>query len=214
MIEILDGAGRVLCGRVVQADRRRVEADVTDVRRVPAPPRVVLAVSVLKGRAMDFLVQKATELGVTEVRPILAERGVVRIRQEEAAGKLDAWRTTAIEACKQCGNPWLPRFLPPGDVAGFLAGPRVGVLLVAALWGEPRLPGEILRERGAACRDGVTLVVGPEGDLSPGEAAALESGGAIPVTLGPLVLRAETAAIAGLAIVQHELRRAAEIQRV
>lgn len=205
-VEILDGAGRILAGRVAAVERQGVTVVVDGVCRIEAPPRIGLAVSVLKGRAMDWLVQKATELGATEIHPLLPERGVVRIAADEAAAKIEGWRTTAIEACKQCGNPWLPKFHAPTTPEGFLAAHSGGLLLVAALWGSPRLPGEILA--GLPERpDGITVVVGPEGDLTPQEARTLEGAGAVPFTLGPLVLRAETAAIAALAVLQHECRR-------
>lgn len=204
-IELLDGAGRCAAARLVRADRSGVEAEVLTVRQVPRPPAVGLAAAVLKGRAMDFLVQKATELGVAEIHPLLTERTVVRIGAGEAEEKVAGWRSTAIEACKQCGNPWLPRFHPPVGLREFVAKSPGGLMLVAALAGAPRFPGEVLRRRDPVPAE-VTVIIGPEGDLTAEELAALIGAGAVPITLGSLVLRGETAAVASLAIVQHELR--------
>lgn len=209
-IEVLDGAGTVGECRVVRADREAVEVIVEACRRVPRPPRVVLAPSLLKGKAMDLLVQKATELGVSRIRPLETERSVVRIGEAEAEEKRRGWVSTAIEACKQCGNPWLPVIDLPVGVNAFLDQRDQGLLLVASLRDEPRLPGEILaglESRWEAVA--VTVVTGPEGDLTEFEYDRLAAAGGVSFTLGPLVLRGETAAIASLAILQHELRRRA-----
>lgn len=204
-VEVLNGAGTCHVGRIAGSDRDGVPVEVLRSRQVPRPPEVILAPALLKGRAMDWLIQKATELGATEIQPLLTERTVVRVDPGEREKRIEDWRTTAIEACKQCGNPWLPRFGEPRGVAQFLGNRSPGLLLVAALAGEPRLPGQVLAAAGRF-EGAVTIVIGPEGDLTGSELEQLEQAGAVPITLGPLVLRGETAAVASLAIVQHALR--------
>ncbi len=204
VIEILDGSGRCLRSRVIEANKRAMRAEVDEVVVRPAPPRVGLAPSVLKGKAMDFLVQKATELGVATLKPLVIERAVVRVPPEDAEARVNHWRQIAIQACKQCGNPWMPVIQPPSTLSVFLEVRTAGFLLVASLRSDARPVRPIL----SGWVDGngeVTLIVGPEGDFTPDEEEALRSAGAQPLSLGPLVLRAETAAIAGLAIIQHEL---------
>lgn len=203
-IEVLDGTGRCLRSRVVTVDKRATQVEVMSVEHRPSPPRVGLAPSLLKGKAMDFLVQKATELGVASLHPLATERAVVRVTAGESASRVADWSRTAVEACKQCGNPWMPEIVAPTDLAGFLEHRGPGLLLVASLQADARSLRAILAGTGVP-RAGVTLVLGPEGDFTPGEEQALRGAGALPMSLGPLVLRAETAAIAGLAVVQYEL---------
>lgn len=206
-VELLDGVGRIFSGRISVPTRRCVEVAITGVRQVPAPPRIVLAPALLKGKAMDWLVQKATELGVAELRPLALSRCVAVVKPGEAEDKVADWTTTAREACKQCGNPWLPRLHSAQSLKEFLSGLPAGLLIVASLGegvGRPRALVESARASGAVVT-AATLVLGPEGDLTPEEERLLRAAGARPMTLGPLVLRAETAALAGLAVLQQEL---------
>ncbi|MGE3310751.1 MAG: 16S rRNA (uracil(1498)-N(3))-methyltransferase [Limisphaerales bacterium] len=204
-VEILDGAGRILRGRVADVGRRETRVEILAVRAVPSPPRVGLAPSLIKGKAMDFLVQKATELGVVRLEPLATERAVVRLKGDEGRARVADWTRTAVEACKQCGNPWLPEILAPVETAAFLERRSGdGILLVASLRSDA-LPVRRALAGAVAPAVGVTLVLGPEGDFTPDEEEMLRAAGARPITLGPLVLRAETAAIAGLAVIQNEL---------
>ncbi len=211
-VELLDGAGHRHEGRIASVERHTVSVEVLRSSSVPRPPHVILAPAMLKGRAMDFLVQKATELGATEIRPLITERTVVRVDPADVEKRMEDWRATAIEACKQCGNPWLPRMGGPLGLERFLASRPPGMLLVSALTGDPQLPGEVFRGRERPA-EAVTIVTGPEGDLTAGELDQLVIAGAISITLGPLVLRGETAALASLAIVQHEIRVMSSLAR-
>ncbi len=212
-VELLDGAGGRLRGRVARVGKRAVEVDVLGREPVPELPRVILVPALIKGRGMDFLVQKATELGATEIWPTMTTRTVVHVAPGEAEGKVGGWRETAMEACKQCGNPWLPRLAPPRTLGAVLKElPADGVRLVASLEPGARWPDEILEGAGPAS-EGVLLFTGPEGDFTADEYALLRAAGVVPMTLGPLVLRAETAVLAALAVVQHALRRRVQAGR-
>ena len=203
-VEILSGSGRCLRGQVVEVGKRATRIAVESVEARRSPPRVALAPSWIKGKAMDFLVQKATELGVTRLCPLMTERAVVKSSADEGPRRVEDWTRTAVEACKQCGNPWMPRIDPPATLAGFLRERSPGLLLVASLRADARMLRGILDDVGYGSGE-VTLVLGPEGDFTPGEEDALRAGGAKPMSLGPLVLRAETAAIAGLSLIQYEV---------
>jgi 16S rRNA (uracil1498-N3)-methyltransferase len=189
---------------VIEVSKRVTRVEVEQVERRAAPPRVGLAPSLIKGKAMDFLVQKATELGVACLSPLMTDRAVVRVTPEEGESRVADWTRTAVEACKQCGNPWMPVIEPPTTLSAFLGRRGAGLLLVASLRGDARPVRTVLAGEPASA-SAVTLVLGPEGDFTPDEEAALRSAGARPISLGPLVLRAETAAVAGLAVIQYEL---------
>ncbi len=214
-VELLDGAGRVYAGRLATVEKRAATVTVVANRSVPAPPAVVLAPALLKGKAMDWLVQKATELGAAALHPLSLARCVAQVSADEAAGKVEDWAATAREACKQCGNPWLPRIHAPQSLAQFLAVRPAGLLIVASLGPGVRSPRALVAAARAAAGPAraplpaATLVLGPEGDFTADEEASLREAGALPMTLGPLVLRAETAALAGLAVLQQELSGAA-----
>lgn len=205
-IEILDGAGRRLDCELIGTDRRAATARILAERHQDAPPRVHLAVAILKGRAMDWLVQKATELGAAEIHPLFTERTIPRLGADTPESWVEAWHTTAVEASKQCGNAWLPRIHPPLRLEAWVAAPphTSGPWLAAMLRSDTRSPRQVLATlpRVPTC---VTALIGPEGDLTEAEQDSLLAAGAHAISLGPLTLRAETAAVAALAILQHEL---------
>lgn len=206
-IEILDGEGRCLSCQVIRVDRRGVVAEVLSRSVQPKPPVLHLAPALLKGWAMDLLLQKATELGATSLSPLITARTVVRVDPAEAEAKVEGWRATMLEACKQCGNAWLPRIEAPAPLDEFLVM-RGSEILFAALLGreDALLPGEALGNHWKPSAP-LTVLTGPEGDFTPQEQDALLAAGAVPITLGPRILRAETAVIAALAIFQHEIAR-------
>ncbi|MFN0069298.1 MAG: RsmE family RNA methyltransferase [Limisphaerales bacterium] len=201
-LEVLDGAGTRLACRLATVGRRAVTAAVEARVTTPAEPfAVTLALALLKGRALDYAIQKATELGARVIQPLAAERCVAQVAPDDLPAKLAGWRATAAEACKQCGNPWLPEIRVPRTVPE-LAPAGAGTLLVASLEPGGRRVADALAGRPAA----VTVCLGPEGDFTPAEYAALRAAGALPVTLGPHVLRADTAAITALALTLDALR--------
>jgi 16S rRNA (uracil1498-N3)-methyltransferase len=148
-----------------------------------------------KGDRMDYAVQKATELGVSEITPLVSERCELKLRGEERADKkLEHWRRIAISACEQCGRNRLPLIHPPQELAAWLRGVDAELRLVLA----PALAGGLP----AAMPGSVALLVGPEGGLSAGELDAASMNGFQPWQIGPRVLRTETAPVAALALLQ------------
>ncbi len=208
-VELLDGAGGRMEATVETVGRREVVVRVGRRHPVVARrPEVWLLAALLKGKAWDATVQKATELGAAVIAPMQCERCVVRVDPAEGDAKVESWRRTAIEAAKQCGTPWLPRVLRPAPVAAVLSAlGKPDAAFVAALSGETRpIRGWAPDIRSGLGREPATIAVaiGPEGDFVPAELEALGAAGFRAITLGPLVLRADTAAIASLAVVQHE----------
>jgi len=201
-VELLDGCGRVGEGRLVTASGagRRAEA-VVEIDRVrtlaPLTPELVLLQALPKATAMDWLIEKATELGVAAIQPVLTERTVNRLSGEREEKQLERWRRIALAAAKQCGTPWLPAIRPIRPLAGALAGHGAERLVVGALVGTPPPLREVIGMLGAVPRS-VAILIGPEGDLSPAELDAAVAAGALPANFGPLVLRVETAALFAL----------------
>jgi len=160
---------------------------------------------------MDDIVRQATEVGVARIVPLLTERTQVHLESDRAEKKVEKWRTASIEAAKQCGNPWLPEIRSLHDFATFISSAADYELkLIASLHtGAVTLKNALQHYRaknsGAAPKK-VAWLVGPEGDFSPAEISAALAAGFQPITLGPLVLRSDTAAIYSLSILTYELQ--------
>jgi len=159
---------------------------------------------------MDAIIQKATELGAARIVPLLSERVVARLDEEDAARKAMKWRLVAVDAIKQCGSAWLPQVEPPQTPGQFLARKENFELpLIASLERGSRLAREYFQRFHAhhgRTPESVCVWIGPEGDFTAAETEAIKSHGALPITLGPLVLRTETAALYCLSILNYELQ--------
>lgn len=208
-VTLLDGAGVEARGSILAADKRAVRVGVRErIVHPPLPCAVTLLQALPKGRLMDTIVEKATELGAARIVPLLTEHTISRPDDDHAASKLEKWRTTALEAVKQCGNPWLPRIEAPVTFSDFLRRKeRFDLALVASLHPGARPLRAVFAEfQGREHRrpTSVAVWVGPEGDFTPPEIAALVNDGVQPITLGRLVLRCDTAAVTTLALVLNE----------
>jgi len=212
LVTVLDGAGHQFLCTVKDAGRGVVNLSVSLKNFVPAAPcATTLLVAVPKGKLIEGIIQKAVELGASRIVPLLTERVVAQLDDEDAAAKRDKWQQVAVEAIKQCGAAWLPAVAAPVALEQFLVrGEKFDLALVGSLQNERRLPREVLREFGVREQRpprSVGIWIGPEGDFTSAELVGIMNSGAQPVTFGPLVLRVETAAIYGLSIVNYELQR-------
>ena len=210
-IAVLDGAGREFVCEVQDYDGDKVRLTVIERRFHPAPPsQITLLQAVPKGKIMEAIIQKATELGVSRIVPVLSERVVAQLDETDAAHKASKWRLTVIEAIKQCGYAWLPRVEPPLTPGQFLARNESFELpLIASLQTGSRPAREYFRDfhaKQGRMPGSVCVWVGPEGDFTPAETEAIKSHCALPITLGPLILRTETAAIYCLSVLNYELQ--------
>lgn len=161
---------------------------------------VHLAVGMPANERMDWLVEKAAELGVASIQPLMCERSVLRIKGERADKKLTHWRGVAIAACEQCGRSRVPIIHDAANLTDWLKGrgqgaAEGGARLLLSLQDGTRPLAEAVADAGNGA---LTFLSGPEGGLSPAEEAAAIASGFVPVTLGPRVLRAETAPLACL----------------
>jgi 16S rRNA (uracil1498-N3)-methyltransferase len=167
-----------------------------------------LAQALPRGKLFESIIQKATELGAAEVVPLLSERVTVHLEQKDGAHKRDKWQAIAVEAIKQCGAGWLPRVHVPLAPKQFLEqNKEFEFAIVGSLQANARHPREVcdvfLRKLGRVPRS-TCVWIGPEGDFTPAELDLIQAAGVFPVTLGPLVLRTETAAIYCLSILNYE----------
>jgi 16S rRNA (uracil1498-N3)-methyltransferase len=212
-IEVLDGAGhRYRCeAESLAKDAIQLRVLARDFIE-PPPCRVTLVQSIPKGKVFDAIVQKATELGVSRIVPLLTDRVVTQLDEDKSEARVQHWRTVAIEAIKQCGSTWLPEVEAPTPVKDYVArGETFDLSFVASLQPDARHPRGWIRDFQQAHRRNPATVcvwVGPEGDFTPAEIDAAKSVGARPISLGPLVLRTETAAIYCLSVVNYEMQSA------
>ena len=214
-VTVLDGAGGEFLCEVEDATRREVTLHVADRKVHGAPPcQITLLLAIPKGKIIESIIEKATELGAHRIVPLLTERVTTRLHGENAVEKGARWQHVAVEAIKQCGAAWLPKVESPVTLNEFLArGERCDLALVGALQVEAHHPREFFREfqtQHGARPHSVAIWIGPEGDFTPEELAAIQAAGAKPITLGPLVLRVETAAIYCLSFLIYELRHKPE----
>ena len=206
-VTVGDGQGGEAEGEIIEAGPGGVVVRVRARRpRGAADWRLTLVQAVPKGERMEWIVQKAVELGAWAVVPVMTERGVVRLEGERAANRVVRWQRIAVEAAKQCRTAWVMRVEPVMTLTQWLAtAARPGELVVGSLEGDARPLRDVcagLRQQPAG---GVAMLVGPEGDFTPGEMAAAKAAGARPVTFGRRVLRVETAAVYALSVLAYEL---------
>ena len=209
-VVVFDGHGGEWVTECTEPSKSAAILHVRESRQAkPLPYEITLAQALPKGSTMDDIVRQATEIGAARIVPLLSERTQVHLDGDRADKKVEKWHTAAIEAAKQCGNPWLPEISSIQDFASFISSASsYDLKLVASLHaGTTTLKTALARYRahhGSMPKKALWLV-GPEGDFSPTEMTAAIMAGFQPITLGPLVLRSDTAAIYALSILSHEL---------
>lgn len=213
VVVILDGAGQRIRARVDSVHKRCVALTRISQDSTPASPyRVTLVQAVAKPKAMDWILQKSTELGVSAIQSIVTDHCVSRPNKMEAETKRAGWEVTVVEAAKQANAAWIPGVAAPISFKEFIAQGRTAELGLVASLREGAMPVEEAVHQFSAQHQrppcSAALVIGPEGDFSTAELHQLVGSGYCPITLGPLILRCETAALAALTLVQHELRKA------
>ncbi|MBQ6942056.1 MAG: 16S rRNA (uracil(1498)-N(3))-methyltransferase [Akkermansia sp.] len=206
--EVFDGCGQAAVGRIV-ATAGSSCLTLAGLRPLPPLPPVAgitLALAIPKGSNMDLIVQKAVEMGVQRIIPLITERTIVRLDAREAAAKTTKWSRTVLEACKQCGVNSLPLVEQPQSYAAFLQRTDLPELKIqCAIVPHARPLRELLEAARSSGQGSCVLLIGPEGDFSPAEYAAGESAGYAPASLGPIILRVETAVFLAVASARYAL---------
>jgi 16S rRNA (uracil1498-N3)-methyltransferase len=215
LVAVLDGVGNEFLCAVENSSRHAVTLSVSLKNFTPPRPcSITLLQAVPKGKTIESIIQKAVELGARRIVPLLTEHVVTRLDDKDAADKREKWQIVAIEAIKQCGAAWLPEIEAPMTIEQYLARKeKFDLSLVGSLQKERRHPRECLsgfQAKHGRLPQSVGVWIGPEGDYTPDELQAIQAAGALPISLGRLVLRVETAAIYCLSILNYELNSGLE----
>lgn len=195
-VQLFNGDGRDYEAELLAAGKRSAQARILGSRAVDneSPLRITLAQGIARGEKMDWILQKATELGVARIAPVASERTEVRLDAERAGKRSAHWRGVVAGACEQSGRARLPELLAPAALSDFLAGEASGRRYALD-------PGAAtsLGALDLVAGDSICLLVGPEGGLSERDLAMARAAGFEGLRLGPRILRTETAALAAIA---------------
>jgi 16S rRNA (uracil1498-N3)-methyltransferase len=207
---LFNGRGREITAEIV--DLSGDEVRLRRLQETETPPlrcRVTLGQAIPKGNNMDLIVQKAVEIGAAEIAPLISERTIVDLGPKEAEQKKTKWQQIAIEAAKQCGQNWLPQVHAPRKLKDFFShAGSFDLRLIGSLQPDAIHLKKIVADYSDQHRDrpkNVLMLVGPEGDFTPAELALAKTNSCLPITLGPIILRVETAAIYCLSVLSYEL---------
>jgi 16S rRNA (uracil1498-N3)-methyltransferase len=197
---LFNGEGGEYHARLESASKRAATAriDSYSPSNPESPLHLTLVQAIIKPDKMDFALQKAVELGVNTIQPLITQRSVVRIGKEQVDKKLQHWEGIVVAACEQSGRTRMPDVQTPLTLERWLATPASGSRLILAPGDFPRinaLPSDLPAP--------VALLIGPEGGFTDEEVSQCIHAGVIPVSLGPRILRAETASLTALALLQH-----------
>mgnify|MGYP003463023065 FL=1 len=193
-VQLFDGSGQEYLGQLIEVGKKSVRVELTE--QLPGQPdsplRVHLGQGLSRGERMDWAIQKATELGVAEITPIVSERCEVRLKDERADKRLAHWQQVAISACEQCGRSTVPLIHPPQLLADWLAQVEADLKLVLHPVAEPLAS----HTKPAS----LAFLIGPEGGLNDNEVSQAVAANFQAARLGPRVLRTETAAAIALSV--------------
>lgn len=196
-VQLFDGSGSEFCGVLSEVGKKHVLVELHEHIEglAESPLRIHLGQGLSRGERMDWAIQKATELGVSEITPIVSERCEVRLKDERADKRLAHWRQIAISACEQSGRSKLPQIHSPQLLAEWLAQLQADLKLVLHPTAEPW--------SSHAKPQSLAFLIGPEGGLSDAEVSLAQGQGFHPARLGPRVLRTETAPLVAISVAQQ-----------
>ncbi|NWL76271.1 16S rRNA (uracil(1498)-N(3))-methyltransferase [Pseudomonas taiwanensis] len=196
-VQLFDGSGQEYLGELIEVGKKAVRVELREsfAGMAESPLRIHLGQGLSRGERMDWAIQKATELGVAEISPIVSERCEVRLKDERADKRLAHWRQIAISACEQCGRSVLPVIHAPVTLVDWQRDVQADLKLVLHPVAEPLASH--------ARPETLAFLIGPEGGLSEAEVESAKAAGFHAARLGPRVLRTETAPVVALSVAQQ-----------
>ena len=209
-ITLFDGCGKQALATIQELRKKTATLLLGTLSQTPQlPAKITLAQAIPKARNMDLIIQKAVELGASRIIPLITDRTIVRFVDEaDALHKQERWQSIAIEACKQSGQNWLPIVEKPCSLQELSKTTNKNHLLLIASLEESSHPIKTVLASFKTNQEettiSTTIMVGPEGDFTPAETALAKNAGYHPVSLGPIILRTETAALYCLSVLAYE----------
>ncbi|MCL9847925.1 16S rRNA (uracil(1498)-N(3))-methyltransferase [Ralstonia solanacearum P673] len=198
-VQLFDGSGLEFRARLDAINRRDATASLADATQPDTEARyaITLAQGIAGGDKMDWLIEKAVELGVHAIAPLQTERGVVRLSGERAAKRVQHWEALVQAACEQCGRARVPAVSPVTTLRDWLTAAKASgrARIMLSPRGSQSLTQWAAQSRERIDSTGIELLIGPEGGLSPDEESLAEAAGYLPLTLGRRILRTESAAL-------------------
>jgi 16S rRNA (uracil1498-N3)-methyltransferase len=209
---LFNGRGREITAEIVDMSGDEIRLrKLHEAETAALKCRIILGQAIPKGKNMELIVQKAVEIGATEIAPIISDRTIVQVDSESAVQKQSKWQHIAIEAAKQSGQNWLPHVHTPKRLAELFSvasEESFDLRLIGSLQPDAQHLKKVLADYSSEHQGrprSVLMLVGPEGDFTPAELALARRHGCRPITLGPIILRVETAAIYCLSVLSYEL---------
>ncbi|MCK4869897.1 MAG: 16S rRNA (uracil(1498)-N(3))-methyltransferase [Gammaproteobacteria bacterium] len=196
-----NGKGGEFSAQLTVVEKNRVVAKITNfiARDVESPLKIHLGQAIARGEKMDYVIQKAVELGVNEITPLFSERCNVRLSGERLQKRLQHWRAVIISACEQSGRNYIPVLNDAQNLEGWLQQKQKGLCLMLCHRAEVGLADVSFDEDSS---QPITLLIGPEGGLTLDEISLATDHGFLPIKFGPRVLRTETAALSAISALQ------------
>jgi len=199
-LTVFNGQGCEHHAVIQQINKKSVEVELLDLlpNKSESPIRICLAQGIARGEKMDYIVQKAVELGVHTVMPLVTERCNVRLQGDREEKRIQHWQAVVVSACEQSGRSVLPEVMSPMTLAEWLPTVSADKRFVLSPHVSEKMPTDDLPANAS-----IVLLIGPEGGLSDQEVALAQQYGFLPLNLGPRVLRTETAALAAVTVLQY-----------
>jgi len=201
---LFNGDGSDFTGQVVSINKRQVQVRIKSKKDIESESniRVILLQALTTNEKMDLIIQKTTELGITEIQPIVCERSIVKIKNEKIEKKLLHWRQVSIAACEQCGRAEIPTIHKPVNIIKYLEKETEsdkGTKIILSPEATKSLNNIILN-----MKQDIKVLIGPEGDFTREELNYSTQKGFLPIKIGPRILRTETTPICILSILQYK----------
>ncbi len=205
-VRVFDGEGREFIAVLGPSHGECVEVKILYQAENYGETRLRLSLiqALPKGEKMDFIIQKAVEIGVADIYPVLSERSVVRLDGERAVKKVGRWQTVAREACKQCRRSCIPLIHPIQNLSGVLQQIDFHTIIMLYEGNSSFSLKQVLKRETTAQPTQMAIIIGPEGGFAPHEVEKARQTGAVTVGLGPRILRTETAGLVAASIIFYE----------